>query len=503
MTTNQEKINVVWFKRDLRLQDNEAIFNALSSNQRTLFLYVFEKSLMDDPHYDERHWNFIKQSITDLNHQLNKYNTKILSVTSEVITVFNQLQNHFKVDTVFSHQETGLLITYKRDKDFARYCRNNSINWTENNNNGVLRGLLNRENWLEMWEDYMNNPQFTYQISSEKCISLDEINNLENYFLATSLETPENSNFQKGGTKIGLQYADSFFTERYKNYRKHISKPELSRKSCSRLSPYIAWGNLSIRQIYQKAIFELTEENKNQLSAFISRLRWQAHFIQKFEMEHTMEEASLNKGYHKLKKSISTKYQQAWKEGKTGFPLIDASMRCLTETGYLNFRMRSMLVSFFTHILWQPWQDCSQHLSKLFLDFEPGIHFPQLNMQAGETGINDLRVYNPTKNSILHDEDATFIKKWLPELAHLPKAFIHEPYLMTPLDQQFNNFELGVNYPKPIVDIKSARKRAVTLLWNLRKDDDVLIENQRILKKHTLSDRNKLLSTRKLKKSNL
>ena len=208
-----------------------------------------------------------------------------------------------------------------------------------------------------------------------------------------------------------------------------------------------------------------------------------------------METASINKGYHKLKKSISLEYQQAWQEGKTGFPLIDASMRCLIETGYLNFRMRSMLVSFFTHILWQPWQASSEYLSRLFLDFEPGIHFPQLNMQAGETGINDLRVYNPIKNSLEHDADATFIKKWIPELGILPKAFIHEPYLMTPLDQQFNNFELGVDYPKPIVNIKTNRKRALDILWNMKNDEDVVNESRRILIKHTLSDRSRMLKT--------
>ena len=494
MNTDRKHINVVWLKRDLRLDDNEAIFNALSSKKPFLFLYVFEKSLLEDPHYDVRHWNFIKQSLVDLNQQLSDYNSKILCITSEVITTFNQLLNHYIIDTVFSHQETGLLITYNRDKEFARYCRNNNLNWIENNNNGVLRGLLTREDWIEKRETYMNEPQFSYQLNKDFLLQIDEIEDLEKRFSTTNLDTPNHPYFQKGGPTIGWQYANSFFKERHKNYTFHISKPEESRKSCSRLSPYIAWGNLSIRQVYQKALETVNDSNKKQINAFVSRLRWQAHFIQKFEMEHTMENASINKGYAKLKKSITEQYQEAWKKGETGFPLVDASMICLRETGYLNFRMRAMLVSFFTHILWQPWQACSQHLSQLFLDFEPGIHFPQLNMQAGETGINDLRIYNPTKNSLTHDENAKFIKKWLPQLAKLPTPFIHEPYLMTDLDQQFNNFTLGEDYPKPIINYKSARKKAAKILWELKETEEVLNENRRILKKHTLKDRNQLLS---------
>ena len=491
--TDREEINVVWFKRDLRLQDNEAIANALKSKKKTLFLYVFENSLIDDPHYDKRHWDFIKQSITDIHNDLVQNNTKVLCVQTEVITAFNQLQNYYKIHTVFSHQETGLLITYNRDKEFARYCRNNNIHWIENNNNGVLRGLLNREDWFEKWDKYMYSPQIEVNYSSANFISLDQIKNLEKSFIIPDLKTEESKRFQPGGTKMAWKYALSFFEKRHKEYMFHISKPALARESSSRLSPYIAWGNVSIRQIFQKALAYKNDSNKRHLGAFISRLRWQAHFIQKFEMEHTMENSSVNKGYHKLKKNISEKYQKAWKEGKTGFPLVDASMRCLIETGYLNFRMRSLLVSFFTHILWQPWQASSQHLSKLFLDFEPGIHFPQLQMQAGETGINNLRIYNPIKNSLEHDADAIFIKKWVPELANLPLPFIHEPYLLTPLDQQFNNFKLGEDYPYPIVEIKSARKRASDILWNMKKNVKVVQENHRILKKHTISDRKRML----------
>ena len=495
MHINKEEIHVVWFKRDLRLQDNEAIENALASNKRVLFLYVFENSLMDDPHYDERHWNFIKQSIVDLNTDLKKYNTKVLCVNAEVVSAFNQIFNSYKVDTVFSHQETGLLITYNRDKEFTRYCRNNSVNWEENNNNGVLRGLLNRQDWFDKWDDYMYDPLIKTSFNADRFISIEEITQIEKCFQSANLKTPKHEYFQRGGTKTAWRYADTFFDKRHEKYMFNISKPALARESCSRLSPYIAWGNVSIRQIFQEALKHKTTANKKHIGAFISRLRWQAHFIQKFEMEHTMENASINKGYQKLKKSISKEYQKAWEEGATGFPLIDACMRCLRETGYLNFRMRAMLVSFFTHILWQPWQASSQHLSKLFLDFEPGIHFPQLQMNAGETGINMLRIYNPIKNSKEHDEDGTFIKKWVPELAHLPTAFIHEPYLMTPLDEQFNNLELGVDYPNPIVDITIARKKASDTLWNMKKNSEVKRESERILKKHTLSNRNSMLNT--------
>ncbi|WP_299056527.1 cryptochrome/deoxyribodipyrimidine photo-lyase family protein [uncultured Polaribacter sp.] len=495
MHTNKEEIQVVWFKRDLRLQDNEAIYNALQTNKRVLFMYVFEPSLISDPHYDDRHWNFIKESIEDLNKDLKIYNSKVLCVQTEVVTAFNQLLETYNIATVYSHQETGLLKTYNRDKEFTRYCRNNSIAWLENNNNGVLRGLLNREDWFEKWEDYMYAAQFKTVLQSEKLLTIEEINKLENYFNSVNLETPKKAPFQKGGSRMAWRYANTFFDDRHKKYMSHISKPALARESCSRLSPYIAWGNVSIRQIYQKAQQHKNAQNKKHLSAFSSRLRWQAHFIQKFEMEHTMENASINKGFQKLKKSISIEYQNAWEKGLTGFPLIDASMRCLTETGYLNFRMRAMLVSFFTHILWQPWQASSQHLSKLFLDFEPGIHFPQLQMNAGETGINLVRIYNPIKNSLEHDEDAVFIKKWCPELAHLPISFIHEPYLMTPLDQQFNNFELGVNYPKPIVDIKVARKKASDVLWNMKKNKQVRLESNRILKKHLLSKGERLIDS--------
>jgi deoxyribodipyrimidine photo-lyase len=335
----------------------------------------------------------------------------------------------------------------------------------------------------------MNEPQYIFDSKAENFLSSEAITELEKVLTKTNLETIPDTVFQKGGTTMASKYLQNFFDERYYNYSSHISKPLLARRSCSRLSPYIAWGNLSSRQVLQKAAtFRLTCSNKKQIDSFVSRLTWQAHFIQKFEMEEIMEFESVNKGFHSLKKKINEKYIEAWKTGQTGFPLIDASMRCLNETGYLNFRMRAMLVSFFTHNLWQPWQEATQHLSQMFLDFEPGIHFPQLQMQAGETGINMLRIYNPIKNSYEHDPDGEFIKRWVPELRNLPHAFVHEPYKMTYLDQKFNDFEIGKDYPKPIVNMETTRKFASDFLWKMKKNPLVKEESSRLLKLHTMAD---------------
>jgi deoxyribodipyrimidine photo-lyase len=490
MPTEKKHINLVWLKRDLRLEDNEAIVNAMESENPVLLLYVFEQLLMDDEHYSERHWNFVKQSLVDLNQQLEVYDSKILVVTSDMIAVVNQLLNHYNISDIFSHQETGILVTYERDKSFIRYCKNNQITWHESINNGVQRGLTNRDQWIEKCNSYFEIEPLTFQPKEGQLLSIEDIEELETMFTTPNLETHLDSPFQKGGRTMGLKYLDSFLDKRYENYMFHISKPELARTGCSRISPYISWGNLSIREVYHRAHhLKKTAQNKKPLEAFMSRLRWQSHFIQKFEMEHTMEEASINKGFHKLKKEISKDYQDAWKTGQTGFPLIDACIRCLNETGYLNFRMRALVVSFFTHNLWQPWQEATTHLSQMFLDFEPGIHFPQLQMQAGETGTNILRIYNPIKNSYEHDPKGNFIKKWVPELKDLDLQFVHEPYLMTEMEQGFNDFKLGVDYPFPIVDMDETRRKASDTLWNIRKNKMVRKESERILKKHTLPNR--------------
>ncbi|MFM8911951.1 MAG: FAD-binding domain-containing protein, partial [Flammeovirgaceae bacterium] len=299
-----------------------------------------------------------------------------------------------------------------------------------------------------------------------------------------SVQHQPNKNFQPGGVLAARKYLRSFLYERKSNYAKNISKPQESRISCSRISPYLAWGNMSMKQVYRATLKTIEETgDKRNLNFFIARLHWHCHFIQKFETECRMEFENLNHGFDVIRTETNADFVKAWQEGNTGYPLVDSCMRCVQATGYLNFRMRSMLVSFLTHHLWQPWQAGATFLAKQFLDYEPGIHYSQFQMQAGTMGVNTIRIYNPIKQSIEHDPEGTFIKKWVPELQNVPTEFIHEPWKI-PTELQ-NKLGIGTRYPLPIVNVEQTGRFAREHLWRTKKSKKVQAENIAVLRRHT------------------
>ena len=206
--------------------------------------------------------------------------------------------------------------------------------------------------------------------------------------------------------------------------------------------------------------------------------------MQKFDDQPDMEFNNINSAYDSIRNKYDKNLLLKWGKGETGIPIIDACMRCLDQTGYLNFRMRAMIVSFAAFNLWQDWKNFSHHLAKKFLDYEPGIHYSQIQMQSAVTGINTVRIYNPVKNSLELDPSGEFIKKWVLELKSIPVEYIHEPWKMTKIEQEMYNFSIGDNYPLPIVDIEISRKEALEKIWRIKKSSKSKTIAKNILKKH-------------------
>ncbi len=492
LNTAADPIHIVWFKRDLRLGDHLPLTSALMQGP-VILLYVVEPDYWQLPDTSTRQFEFARECLLELQQDVALRGGQLTIMVGPVTEALQFLKQLHPITALWSHEEIGNDWTFARDKKVAEWCAENNLTWHELPQMGVTRGLRDRDQWAARHGKFMAQSVLP---APEKIQTLET----QSQALPTATDlrlTPDPCPLrQTGGRQHALKTLLSFFGGRGRKYTSEMSSPLTADTSCSRLSPHLAVGTISIRETLQRALSlrqQLVEQPPHHRSielrsidSFIARLHWHCHFIQKLESEPEIEWRSMHQAYNasRVFTAENNPTLRAFAEGRTGFPFVDACMRYLAATGWINFRMRAMLVAFATYHLQLDWQAVGHVLARLFTDFEPGIHWPQVQMQAGQTGINTPRIYNPVKQSMDQDSEGVYIRRWVPEVWALPTAFLHEPWTMTDADQQMHGFKVGQNYPARLVDHVEAMRLARERFTAVRHAQGFKVHANHVFQRH-------------------
>ena len=490
--------SVVWFKRDLRVRDHRPLVEAARRGP-VAALYVYEPDVLGEATTDASHIAFIDDCLAELETQLGVRGCGLTYRVGTMPDVLEALWNECGgFDALWAHEETGSAVTFARDRRVAAWCRTRGIAFREIPQFGVVRALPDRNGWAKRWDARMSEPlvEPPARIAPLPCIS--EGRRTVRDLRAFGLRGAAKPEAQRGGESRARAVLATFLTARGVNYRADMSSPVSGWDGCSRISPYLAYGAIAMREAFQttrarelelraaRAGGEAVDERWfGSLASFRGRLHWHCHFTQKLEDQPSLEFVNQARAFDGLREEAFDGARfEAWCAGRTGYPMVDACMRALHATGWINFRMRAMLMSFASYHLWLHWRPTGTYLATQFLDFEPGIHWPQAQMQSGVTGINTVRIYSPTKQARDQDPTGTFVRRWVPELASVPDAYLAAPHAMPPLVAASIGLRLGIDYPVPIVDDARAVARAKELIYAVRRLAATRDEAQRVYRKH-------------------
>jgi deoxyribodipyrimidine photo-lyase len=478
-------IQVVWFKRDLRTHDHAPLAQAAAAGP-VLPLYVAEPDYWRLPDVSTRQWIVLRSALEALSQRLTELGAPLIVRVGPVVDVLERIHSAVGIARLLAHEETGNLWTFRRDIAVRAFCKRHGIAFQEFSQTGVIRGAGARDRWAAHFGRFaaapvVAEPARLVAVSAAKVAPFPTAEMLGLH--DDGCITP-----QSGTRQAALGLLDSFLDGRGADYRRGMSSPLSGTTCCSRLSVPLATGAVSIREVLQR-LYEsrrsLVEAPSAQravpvtaLDSLIARLHWREHFMQKLESEPQLEIRS----FHPVHQAARTTTAPddpglaAWASGQTGIPFIDACMRSLIATGWLNFRMRAMVQSFASYHLALDWRASGERLARLFSDYEPGIHWPQVQMQSGQTGINTPRIYNPVKQGLDQDPEGRFTRQWVPELSSLPLPFLQTPWLATSGD-------LG-GYPPPLIDPVAAARLAKDRLTALRRAAGYREASLQVFQKH-------------------
>ncbi len=415
------KISIFWYRRDLRLEDNTGLFEALNENENVLPIFIFDDSILDELPEDDARVNFIYESLSKINKQLNNHHASLQIFKGQIDEVWEKLVTTYDIQKVYSNKDYEPY-AIKRDQKIKEFLNSKGIEMKTFKDqvifeeNEIVKAdgkpytvfTPYKRKWLE---------KFTK-------VNLNLIANFDNFYKKI-IDFPT---LNQLGLKNSPLKVKNYSLKNVSTYSETRNFPNLD--STSYLSPHLRFGTISVRQI----ITEL----KNKSETFLSELIWREFFMQIiFHFPHVVTK-NFRPKYDGIKWVNNKEDYDNWCQGKTGYPLVDAGMRQLNETGYMHNRVRMVTAGFLCKHLLIDWRYGEAYFAKKLLDYELSSNNGNWQWAAG-TGCDAapyFRIFNPIEQLKKFDKTLTYTKKWV---------------------KDFDTLE----YPKPIVDHKYARNRAL------------------------------------------
>ncbi|PSP58057.1 deoxyribodipyrimidine photolyase [Halobacteriales archaeon QH_8_67_36] len=475
---------IVWHCRQLRTRDQPALAYAAAEYSTLLPVFVFDPSFYGPEGLAcDARIRFLHESIADLDDQYRDRGGGLSLCHGnprEVLAAFAEAG----WDIVTTADPTGRY-GLRRDNAVAEAC-----NVTFVDADGLVRGAdESRDGWADQAEAWLTGTQCSWSVDDVSLRSLDTGVTTNRVAEAYDV-TPDKQQVPTGGTTAARERVIDFL-ERLDSYPGNISAPADARTGTSQLSPYLRFGCLSVREVYQAVKDHDGAERATEM--FLSRLWWNRHYNQKLvDWSGWMDEAAnpVMEGFHA--DTHEPARVEAWKHGRTGYPMVDASMRCLKATGWLNFRMRAMCASFLCDLLQQPWKIGADWFYYHLIDADPAINYTQFQIQAGMDGTNMLQIYNPRKQVRDNDPAGEFVYRWVPELQALPPEYLDQPE-KTPLQVQAEcGVEIGETYPYPIVEYEAARAAIVSKFDGVRDQAKQALQHDAVARRISMSQRGRV-----------
>ncbi|KRM69958.1 deoxyribodipyrimidine photo-lyase type I [Apilactobacillus ozensis DSM 23829 = JCM 17196] len=452
--------SVMWFRRDFRLEDNVALYNAIKNKDKILpIFHINPKQLADTPTVNQ---DAFFASLINFKKHLSSKGIELNVLYGDIKACFEDLKHKVPDwhDIYFNFDERGY--GRKRDQDMVNYFENNLkvnahpyLDYTLHSANEVKKpdgeAYKMFTPYFKKWITLKKPAPLEYNVDSKQFVN-------QNYFPQNNnklTELIDSSSITKNmlfGTDYAKQVLNNFIANGLAEYDKQRDIPAV--EGTSRLSRFLRTGEISIRMIWQAV---LSQPDSDGRTTFMKELGWRDFYNMIYAIYPNQNEVSIKPEFQNVKWSNNKEQFEAWKNGLTGFPIVDAAMRQLNQTGWMHNRLRMIVASFLTKDLLIDWRWGEKYFHEHLIDYDAASNIGgwQWAASTGTDSVSYFRIFNPTLQSEKFDSKGLFIKKYVPELSNVPIEFIHEPSKNGYSDSH------KLNYPKPIVNHKEARKWAI------------------------------------------